>query len=79
MADSSRDHHEAVLEFNLARDRLHQEIVALQEATDAELRATGATISRIRRVLDGEGISEMERLQRRVAELEALLAEKEEI
>jgi len=77
MADRSRDYHEAVLEFNIERDKLHQEIVALRQVTDAELRATGATISRIRRVLDGEGISEMERLQRRVAELEALLAEKE--
>jgi len=64
----------AILDYNLRDDPVRKLIQRTQDTLESiELMVVG-----LRALWDGEGVSEMERLRRRVAELEALLAEKEE-
>jgi len=61
------------LDYNLRDDPVQ----GILDETEVLLQAIDRTLDHLRQLVDGEGISEMERLRRRVAVLEALLAREE--
>jgi len=68
---NSEELYNAILDFKLADDPIQ----VLMRRSQEDLDRLDSSLAKWDQLGDGEGISEMERLRRRVAVLEALLAE----